>query len=267
MAPDRATHTDLTADCVYGPVPSRRYGTTLGLNLLPVDEKHCTLRCTYCQLGGENPRKSKTFPPIAQYARELGAALQALAATGTLRGHAIDALVFSGNGDATMHPDLTAAVDVTLALRERWAPGVPIVLLTGGTELVRADVRQAVARLDEVAVKVDAGSQQVFERLDMPWRPIALADIVAAASELPNAVVQTLLVQGSVDNTTPAEIDLWLGHLRTARPLRADVHTLDRPPIEKKLRKVPAVVLEAVAARARAEAGVACRTFAGGLDD
>jgi wyosine [tRNA(Phe)-imidazoG37] synthetase (radical SAM superfamily) len=264
---DHAVHAALASDCVYGPVPSRRYGTTLGLNLLPAAEKTCTLRCTYCQLGPEKRHHGAAFPTVDQYATELERALRAVAEAGAFRGHALDALVLSGNGDATMHPRLGEAVQVTLDLRDRWAAGVPVVLLTGATELVRPGVRAAVARLDEVAVKLDAGTQQTFERLDMPWEPMALHDIVAAAAQLPNAVVQTLLVHGSVDNTVQAEIEPWLQHVAAIRPRRVDLHTLDRKPIEKKLRPVPLLVTQALARRVERELGIAARAFAGSLND
>ena len=263
---DPKVHTALATETIYGPVPSRRYGNTLGLNLLPSAHKRCTLRCTYCQLGPEGKAETP-YPTVAQFEGELRGALEYLNAHGDFRGMVLHGLVLSGNGETTMHPELGAAIDVLLRLRAELAPGVPTILLTGGTELGRPEVRAAVARLDEVAVKLDAGTQKTFERLNMPITPITIRSIAEAAALLPNAVVQTLLVHGSVDNTVASEIDPWLELVRIARPKRVDLYTLARPPIEKKLRSVPAPVLEAIAQRVRQELSIPCRVFAEGLND
>lgn len=260
---DFTTHTDLTMATVYGPVPSRRYGTTLGLNLSPAGEKYCPLRCTYCQLGPEKRRAPPVFPELATLAAELAETLQRVAAGS----HRLHALVLSGNGEATLHPQFAQAIDVILRGRDAWAPGVPTVLLTCATELRHPEVRAAVARLDEVAIKLDAGTQSTYDRLEMPWQPTPVRSIAESAGLLPNAILQTMLVTGSVDNTTPAEVDAWLDLVRVARPRRVDLYTLDRPPVEKKLRKASPEVMAAIAARVVAEAGVPCRVFAHGLDD
>lgn len=264
--PDARVHAALAVDTIYGPVPSRRYGNTLGINLLPLDHKRCSLRCTYCQLGPEG-RDTVPFPSVERFAGELRGALELLRDHGDFRGYPLHGLVLSGNGDATLHPQVAEAIDVLLHLRDELAPNVPTILLTAGTELIHPHIRSAVARLDEVAVKIDGGSQQLFERLNMPFQPILLRDIAAAAAELPNAIVQTLLVQGSVDNTVAAEVDAWLELVRLAHPRRVDLYALDRAPIEKKLRKVPGIVAEAIAQRVRDEAGIACRVFSDGLND
>lgn len=263
---DPKVHTALATETIYGPVPSRRYGNTLGLNLLPSAHKRCTLRCTYCQLGAEGKAETP-YPSVSQFETELRTALQYLRDHGEFRGMILHGLVLSGNGESTMHPELGAAINVLLKLRAELAPDVPTILLTGGTELARPEVRAAVARLDEVAVKLDAGTQKTFERLNMPVQPITIRSIAQAAAMLPNAVVQTLLVHGSVDNTVDSEIEAWLDLVRIAQPKRVDLYTLARPPIEKKLRSVPALVLEAIAQRVRKELSLPCRVFADGLND
>ena len=263
---DPKVHTALATETIYGPVPSRRYGNTLGLNLLPSAHKRCTLRCTYCQLGPEG-KADTPYPTVAQFERELRGALQYLRSHGDFRGMLLHGLVLSGNGETTMHPQLGEAIDVLLRLRAELAPAVPTILLTAATELHLPAVRAAVSRLDEVAVKLDAGTQKTFDRLNMPIEPIALGSIAEAAAALPNAIVQTLLVHGSVDNTTVAEIDAWLDLVGVAKPRRVDLYTLARPPIERRLKSVPPPVMEAIAQRVREELSLPCRVFTGGLND
>ena len=253
-------HSELAPHTVYGPVPSRRYGVTLGINLLPLGDKHCTFRCTYCQLGPEKHHGApQDFPDVATLEREVTAALKGQSG--------IDALVISGNGEPTLHPQLDAMLATLARLRDQWLPGRDIVVLSAGTELHRPEVRAALRHVDEVAVKLDAGSQAVFEKLDMPWQPLQLDALVAGAALLraqgqPRVVVQTILVRGRVDNTTPDEVTGLLARIAAIAPARVDLYTLDRKPIDKALQRVPREVGDPVAARI-AELGIVCRVFAG----
>jgi wyosine [tRNA(Phe)-imidazoG37] synthetase (radical SAM superfamily) len=258
--PEESVHSELAAETIYGPVPSRRYGVTLGINLMPLGEKRCSLRCTYCQIGPErDPKRAVIFADLERLRREVTLAV-------TTAQVPIDAWVLSGNGESTLHPQFAQVVELLRLLREQLAPKTPLVLLTAGTELVRPEVLQACRALDEVAVKLDAGTQALYERLDMPWQPTPVATVPRAASQLQNAIAQTLLVQGSVDNTTDAEVAAWLDLLDLMQPQRVDLYTLARPPIEKALRPATAAVMAQVAEKAR-QRGFVVRVFADGLDD
>ncbi len=255
MEPQHSAHSDLAPHTVYGPVPSRRYGVTLGINLLPLAEKFCTFRCTYCQLGPERHHHvPHEFPDVAILEREVTVALAGKPA--------IDALVVSGNGEPTLHPQLAEALATLARLRDAHLPGRAIVLLTAGTELHRPEVREALRHVDEVAVKLDAGTQAVFAQLDMPWQPLQLDTLTAGAALLPEVAVQTILVRGRVDNTTPVEVAAWLARIQQIRPKRVDLFTLDRKPIDRALEMVPQAVAREIAAQVEA-LGIACRVFAG----
>ncbi len=255
MEPQHSAHSQLAPHTVYGPVPSRRYGVTLGINLLPLGDKFCTFRCTYCQLGAEKHHSAAhEFPSVATLEREVTVALEARPA--------IDALVVSGNGEPTLHPQLDVALATLARLRDRYLPGRGLVVLTAGTELHRPEVRAALRHVSEVAVKLDAGTQAVFAKLDMPWEALSLDALTAAAASLPGVAVQTILVRGRVDNTTDAEVAAWLARIRDIQPKRVDLYTLDRKPIDRALAMVPQDVARGIAAQVEA-LGIPCRVFAG----
>ena len=248
-------HSELAPQTVYGPVPSRRYGVTLGVNLLPAGDKYCTFRCTYCQLGPEKHHATAhDFPDLPTLERELTAALRDRPA--------LDALVISGNGEPTLHPQLAEALGIVARVRDAYLPGRAIVVLTAGTELHRPEVREALRQVDEVAVKLDAGTQRTFEQLDMPWQPLQLDDLTAAAALLGRPAIQTILVRGRVDNTTDVEVAAWLQRIQQIQPKRVDLYTLDRKPIDKKLEMVPLAVAQQIAQKVEA-LGIPCRVFAG----
>jgi wyosine [tRNA(Phe)-imidazoG37] synthetase (radical SAM superfamily) len=253
--PHDDAHTHLATTTVYGPTTSRRYGLSLGLNVSPLASKRCPFRCAYCQLGAEKPGQEVEFPSIETLATELAQTLDRLDPP------PIDHLVFSGNGEATLHPRFAELVEVVLGFRDRHVPRVPVVLLTCGTELSRPEVHAAALRLDEVAVKLDAGTRQTLDRLDVPRDALEPERIAAWIAGLPGAVVQTMLVQGRVDNTAEVEVQAWLALLQRARPRRVDLYTLDRPSLDKRLTAAPVERMEAIAARVRTELDVACRVF------
>lgn len=257
---DPHVHSELAPHTVYGPVPSRRYGVTLGINLSPQGEKRCPLRCTYCQIGPERgPSRHVEFADLQRLRLEVAHAVH----TAQLP---IEAWVLSGNGEATLHPDFPQAVELLLQLRAELAAETPLVLLTCGTELGRPEILRACRLLDEVAVKVDAGSQAMYQRLNMPWQALDVAQIPLWAAQLPNAIAQTMLVQGSVDNTLPAEIAAYLALLQQMQPRRVDLYTLARPPVELGLQPASAQAMQQVAAQVE-QLSFNVRVFADGLDD
>lgn len=257
---DPKVHSELSPRTVYGPVPSRRYGVTLGLNLSPQGEKRCGLRCTYCQIGPERgPNRPVVYADLDRLRAEVTQAQREAQLP-------INAWVLSGNGEATLHPQFPQAVALLRELRDQLAPQMPIVLLTSGTELGDPEILHACQLLDEVAVKLDAGTQAMYQRLDMPWEPLAVDAVPRWASQLPQAIAQTMLVQGSVDNTVDAEIAAYLDLLDLMGPKRVDLYTLARPPVEKALRPASPEALQRVADQVAAR-GFAVRVFGEGLDD
>ncbi|MBQ5701223.1 MAG: radical SAM protein, partial [Alistipes sp.] len=122
--------TALYPHIVYGPVRSRRLGLSLGVNLLPLQAKLCSFDCIYCECGwnGDNSG-SRRFNPREDVAAALESALAAMAADNQLP----DVITFAGNGEPTMHPDFEAVIEDTIALRDKYAPGAKISVLSNAT--------------------------------------------------------------------------------------------------------------------------------------
>jgi sulfatase maturation enzyme AslB (radical SAM superfamily) len=144
---------------VYGPVRSRRLGRSLGINLTPAHLKLCSFNCSYCQYGwSEHSRRAaepafEHWPSAATVAKAVAAAVRALLA----QGDRIDRLTLAGHGEPTMHPKFKEVVAALRKLRDELVPGVPIAVLSNASTLDRADVREALAEIDERYMKLDAG--------------------------------------------------------------------------------------------------------------
>jgi wyosine [tRNA(Phe)-imidazoG37] synthetase (radical SAM superfamily) len=234
---------------VYGPVLSRRFGWDLGINLLPVTRKLCCFDCIYCQYGF-TPASRETDPSfpsasdlLSAWSREFSAA----AARNILIEHA----TISGNGEPAMHPDFAGVVRTFIGWRDRHYPNVKIAILTTGYRLEEPDIRSAMALLDQVIVKLDAGSEDTWRRIDRPRSGQSFHVMKSHFKNVEHLIIQSMFLKGW--NDQPAEIESWISALREIGPKSAQIYTLDRKPAMTGLQPVGHRFLVDLAARASAE--------------
>lgn len=252
--------TILFHETIFGPIHSRRLGTSLGVNLSPVDGKICSFDCIYCEAGynAQGPGKAG-LPPRASVCEKLEARLMDM----TAKGERLDVITFSGNGEPTLHPDFAGIIDDTIALRDKYFPDVKISVLANSTQLHRPDVVEALRRVDNNILKLDSAVDATIAVLDRPSSPTFTAakviDRIAAFGD--KAIVQTMITRGShdgrtVDNSTPEEVSALIEAYRRIGPREIMLYTIDRPTPERSLEHVSRAELDAIAARITAETGI-----------
>lgn len=243
----------LADDVLYGPIPTRRTGLSLGVNLLPMGVKVCSFNCVYCQCGwttirpGAVEKKGLAYPSVRRIDERAAEGFRTLAAAGVRP----DTITLSGNGEPTLHPEFDRAAEAIVRNRDRFLPAARVTALSDGTELHRPEVARGLDLLDERHMKLDAGDPATLKAIDIPLVPFDLDAYVAHLRRLKDCVVQAFFCTGAVDNTGEAAIGPWLERLRAVRPLRADLYSLDRIPAGKGLERAPQEALEALAARVR----------------
>ncbi len=250
---DPATQLHLTY--VYGPVPSRRLGLSLGVNPLPVETKVCNFDCPYCECGWTvSDRPAGRMPSAETLAAELEAKLAACQAQGVR----LDAITFAGNGEPTLHPRFCQIIEAASALRDAYAPQAKIAVLTNATRLRHPDARAGLMRADIRQFKLDAGTEAMFRRVDRPFGGLTLARIVddICAFDAPK-MLQSMFFRGQsagapIDSAAPEEVEAWLRHVARIRPTEVHLYSLDRTAAEPTLEKVSPGELEAIAERVRA---------------
>ena len=247
----------LVGGIVFGPVTSRRFGRSLGINPLPPDRKICTFDCPYCECGSTQVDESRCleaqpFPSAEEVLAAVRDAMAELAAAHI----PIDSLTLTGNGETTLHPDFERIIDGIIELRDAALPDARIVVLTNGTRLTDASVRRALTRVDRCVVKIDAGREETFVRINRPLERITLEDITREAAELPRVIVQTMFVRGLVDNTTDDELAAWIERVRGVDPVAVQIYSLERLPAEEGLIAVAREELAQIAAALRAAVDV-----------
>ncbi|HGY89972.1 MAG TPA: radical SAM protein [Planctomycetes bacterium] len=257
MSKDGHSSTDTV---LYGPVSSRRYGVTLGVNPMPRTEKLCNYNCVYCQLGWTPTQQTGWTSDQDLFVQE-GELREAFAAAdpSSLRG--VDALMICGNGEPTLHPRFEAFVDALIAERDARMPGCPVICLTNGTRLTKEEVRRGLSRLDSVAVKLDAGAYEDLRRVNMPRSRVDLLEMGRAVKSLPHPVVQTCFVDGAVSNHGERALSAWFEALKFIHPTKVEIYSVSRPPPSQKIRAVSRQRLEEIARRVREELSLAAEAY------
>jgi len=253
----------LQSGIIYGPVPSRRLGLSLGINLLPAGYKLCSFNCLYCQYGWTSKPTLDPTHQIEDLPRpaEVFAALERSLRQTVRQRIRLDSITFSGNGEPTLHPDLTEIVEGVRTLRDRYLPQVKLAILSNSSTVGRGDVRAALGMLDLRVMKLDAGSEELIRQLNHPVPPFYLGEIVAGLKQLRDVTLQSLFIQGRVANADPDSVTLWIDKVREILPVLVQVYTLDRVPPERRIWKVNPATLQWIARQVHWRAGVRAEVY------
>lgn len=208
---------------VFGPVPSRRLGLSLGIDVIP--KKVCTLDCVYCEVGTTDKRamrRREYFPAEAILAE----VEQALSGQTNL-----DHITFSGSGEPTLNSRLG---EIIRAVRQMTS--VPSAVITNGTLLSLEDVRYDLLAAEVVLPSLDAVSQEVFEKIDRPHPQLRIETIIDGLMEFRAEYkgqiwLEIMLAKGYNDGDT--EIRKLKETLDRIRPDKIQLNTVIRPPSEK----------------------------------
>ncbi|MDE7411682.1 MAG: radical SAM protein [Paramuribaculum sp.] len=252
--------TVLFHETIFGPIHSRRLGTSLGVNLSPADGKVCSFDCLYCEAGfnAQGPGKAG-LPPRHEVKRLLEDKLRSMKQAG----EPLDVITFSGNGEPTMHPDFEGIINDTLELRDTYFPAVEVSVLSNSTRLDRPDVCAALRRIDNNILKLDSAVDATIKILDRPVNPAFTAERVIGqlADFGQQCIIQTMILKGEyegnkVDNTTDEEIDALIAAYRRIKPRKVMLYSIDRRTPATNLVKIDLEHLRSIASRINEATGI-----------
>ena len=250
--------TFLWSDIVFGPIHSRRVGTSLGINLLPVCGKLCTFDCIYCEcgsMGGGAPMKDRRMPSLEQVSDAMSARFKELYDEGVT----VDSISFTGNGEPTLHKDFPAIVDKTVELRDRYFPAAVISVFSNSTTLGRPGVFEALMKVDNRIMKVDCSDPEILKLVNRPAGHFSLEEVLENLERFDgNFILQTMFFKGAVggrsfDLTDPGLVAGWSDIVRRIRPAKVMAYSLDRDTPVDGLEKVSRDRLAEITAPLRAE--------------
>mgnify|MGYP004461405231 CR=1 FL=1 len=223
-------------ETVFGPIHSRRLGSSLGINLLPQKGKICNFDCIYCECGwNRDGLQDKTLPSAADVRNALEDKLRSLRAEGV----GIDSITFSGDGEPTLNPEFPQIIDDTLALRGRYYPEAAVSVLSNATRAHIPEVFKALRKVDNPIMKIDAPTAELAARINNPapgYDPLKMADALRGFGG--DFVLQTMFLKSSdFDSSSPEVLDGWMQIVRDLRPREIMVYTIARPTPQQGLEK------------------------------
>jgi wyosine [tRNA(Phe)-imidazoG37] synthetase (radical SAM superfamily) len=205
---------------LFGPVPSRRLGMSLGVDLVP--HKVCSLDCVYCECGSTTnlTTERKEYIPYDKVIKELKLYFK--------NSPDPDYITFSGSGE----PTLNSQIGNVLEFIKQKKPDIPIAVLTNGTLLYKKQVRSELLKADLVLPSLDAASMKSFQKINRPEAGITIENYIQGLESFRNEFsgeiwLETLIIPGYNDHQEDL-IQLKEAFLKI-EPDRIQLNTLDRP--------------------------------------
>lgn len=245
---------------VFGPIHSRRLGSSLGINLGPDDGKVCSFDCLYCEAGFNSQGSGTTGLPLREKVKN---DLRNKLASMKQKGESLDVITFSGNGEPTLHPDFPEIIDDVIKLRDEFYPAAKVSVLTNSTRIFTPTVAEALKKIDNNILKLDSAVERTMRLIDRPNSPeFTVEKLISGLKQFSgNGIIQTMLLRGShdgipVDNTTPEEINALIQAYKEIRPKEVMIYSLDRTTPAEKLVKVEKDELEKIGRQISTETGI-----------
>jgi len=209
---------------IFGPIPSRRFGISLGIDLSP-SKKQCNFDCLYCELeGAKTVDKMDTYPSVKDIINAVKESF--------LNHPKIDVITITCNGEPTLYPKLNQLVDELNKIKKE----TKTLILSNGSTIYKDEVFNALLKIDIVKLSLDCVSEKCFKKLDRQDKSIDINKIVPAMIEFSKKmrndfVLEILFVKDL--NDKEEELRLLYESILQIKPKRVDIGTIDRPPAYK----------------------------------
>lgn len=248
---------------VYGPIQSRRLGVSLGVNPLG-ETKICSFDCPYCHLGPSllrmnQVKKEIEFPRLNDIEENLRLKLREMISSGSPP----NAITVSGNGEPTLYPQFLELTEKLIIVRDELASGVPLIIMTNGAHIDNRRMIHALDLYDERMIKVDAGSEADFKKVNNPLIRANISKVINGARKLKNCTIQSLFVKGTVDNTSNEAIEEWMEVVGLIHPKHIHIYSLTSPGHIEGLLSADEDTLYTIASKLKRRTQLEAKVFAG----
>lgn len=205
---------------LFGPVPSRRLGISLGVDLVP--KKVCSLDCVYCEVGSTTKLTTERMEYIS--VDKIKKELEDFFSTNSDPEY----ITFSGSGEPTLHSHIGEILDFIKDLK----PNIPVAILTNGTLLSNSEVRKEILKADLVLPSLDAASQKIFEKINRPDSRLSakscIEGLVSFRHEYTGKIwLEVFILPGY--NDSPEELAALGEAISRIKADKIQLNTLDRP--------------------------------------
>ncbi len=206
---------------IFGPIQSRRFGLSLGIDLSP-EHKSCNFDCLYCELKPAKVTDSITNPPlVTSVISEVKEALQEY--------QNIDVITITANGEPTLYPYLDVLVDELNNIKK----DKKLLILSNASTISDLKIQEILKKIDIVKLSLDCATAKCFKKIDRPIKNVSIENIINSLVTFRNKfhntlILEILVVLGVNDKTE--EFNALKKVLDKINPDRIDLGTVDRPP-------------------------------------
>jgi wyosine [tRNA(Phe)-imidazoG37] synthetase (radical SAM superfamily) len=208
----------------FGPVPSRRFGISLGVDL-SLNSKQCNFDCLYCELEASKPVSTmQEYPSVAQIIQAVQTAFK--------KHPNIDVITITANGEPTLYPYLKELIQALNSIKHN----AKTLILSNGSLITQKEVFEALLEFDIVKLSLDCATQKCFEKLDRVQKALQIEPIIDSMIEFSkqtqhDVILEILFVHNMNDNDE--EVHKLYESILKINPTRVDIGTIDRPPAYK----------------------------------
>ena len=209
------------SNIIFGPIHSRRFGKSLGVDLSP-SKKQCNFDCLYCEL---DPAKTMQDQDEVLRVEQILLAIQ----NGLAEHEDIDVLTITANGEPTMYPYLLELIDEINMIKG----STKVLILSNASTIDDTKVQEALLKFDEVKLSLDCATQKCLKKLDRSHSAIEVENIKAGMLAFKDKYTGPLVIEILVVKTlndSKEEIAKLNAYLLKLNPTRIDLGTIDRPP-------------------------------------
>ncbi len=247
----------------YGPVNSRRLGSSLGVNLMSERIKLCSFDCIYCHCGWTE--KSCDIKSIDGYKEELPGAEDILIPVEcklnelSKEAKKLDFITFSGNGEASLHPDFGIILEGVKKLRDKYSKKSKVVILSNSTTVISDDKIEILKLFDKRFMKLDAGDEKMFSAVNRPTITVRFDDVVIGLkklSEVSDIFIQTNFFKGRLSNCDESHLRKWWSIVKKINPKKILLYSVCRYTPDFEIIGVTDEELEIIAERTQMETGI-----------
>jgi wyosine [tRNA(Phe)-imidazoG37] synthetase (radical SAM superfamily) len=210
---------------VFGPVPSRRLGQSLGIDTIPL--KTCNWNCVYCQLGRSTPLigQRSEYIPVTEILSQTRIALAAHSRD------EIDWVTFVGSGEPTLHAGIGVLIQEVKKMTD-----IPVAVITNGSLLYLPTVRKELLEADAVLPSLDAGTPELYKKINRPHPGISYKEFLQGLINFRRETqgefwLEVMLVRGV--NDSEEELKAIADKIKDIQPTQVHISTPTRPPAEK----------------------------------
>lgn len=224
---------------IFGPVPSRRLGRSLGIDIVPF--KTCSFDCIYCQLGRTTCKTMQrdNFINHDTVLKQLAKKLS------TSEKNKPDIITLSGSGEPTLCRNLDKLIDGIKNITD-----IPVAVLTNSSLLMTEDVQQEICCADLVIPSLDAGDEKMFKHINRPVEELSFSEVaeglISFRKNFKNKIWLEVFLIGGM-NAVRADVEKIAEYVRLIKPDKIQLNTVARPPVEDYAFSVKKEVLQKLA--------------------